>query len=112
MPWPAGSISYKDNKWASPSTYVQCAIALIVVTTYFVFNFGRGHRVTVPFHGNNELDMESLKKRWMTDSINLMQEGYKKVKHKDPSCILDLTNFDIYSFRIVHSKSGQLKATR
>lgn len=90
--WPAGLSNYTYIELATYLTYLLYAIAPVLIIIYLVSSFGPGwHRVAVPIYGHNSFDIESPKKRWMTDSISLMQEGYNKVRHHFFLSILDMT---------------------
>jgi hypothetical protein len=72
--------TFTHNKYDEQSIYYFASvIALVIVTIYSKVHFDRKKLVAVPIYGQNELDKDAPKRRWMTDSINLMQEGYNKV---------------------------------
>lgn len=50
--------------------------------------------LTVPLYGLDENDKDAPKKRWMRDSINLVQEGYQKVwRFPSPSLPYQMGNY-------------------
>jgi hypothetical protein len=56
--------------------YFTSAIALIIVSAAW---FIPRKSLDIPFYGLDENDKDAPKQRWMRDSINLLQEGYRKV---------------------------------
>jgi hypothetical protein len=58
--------------------YCTSAIALVVASSLVAW-FNQKKYLAIPFHGLDENDEDAPRKRWMWDSINLLQEGYRKV---------------------------------
>jgi len=71
-----------------PTTYFLPAffiITLILVSAYRL----KEKKLNIPFFGNGDGNPDAARKRWMSDSINLLSEGYTKVSHHSPSAVLD-----------------------
>lgn len=62
------------------SYYLTSFIILLLVPVLYFMNLKSQKPIDLPFHGLDDNDSEAPKKRWMTDSINLLREGYAKVR--------------------------------
>jgi hypothetical protein len=62
----------------APSLYIGSAVTIFIVT--FLYFFCRNeHKLSIPIYKGGDGNAETLKKRWMFDAINLLNEGYAKV---------------------------------
>lgn len=59
-------------------------IFLIIVSSYIATLVNQRRPLTIHFYGLDENDKDAPKKRRMGDSINLLQEGYRKVIASSP----------------------------
>lgn len=92
--------------------YLASTVFLIILSARFAVWVRDRRPLVVPFYGLNRTDKDAPKKRWMRDSINLLQEGYRKVIYF-PACSetsQELTAITS-SFKISHFKSGLRKET-
>jgi hypothetical protein len=60
----------------TPSLYIGSAVA---IATFLYFFCRNESKISSPIYKGGDSNVETLKKRWMFDAINLLNEGYAKV---------------------------------
>lgn len=63
----------------APVPFYTTSFILILVSILSAVGLSGSKKVNVPFYGQDPNDFEAPKKRWMSDALNLLQEGYNKV---------------------------------
>ena len=67
--------------------YFLSTIFIVVFSSRLAAWLNPRRSLTVPFYGLDENDKNAPEKRWMRDSINLVQEGYRKVPTPPHLCL-------------------------
>lgn len=76
-PWVSSLMSFQYDEQAP--YYFTLALVLVILVIFSTFQFSGKKRIALPIYPEGP-NREDAKKRWLTDSINLLQEGYKKVR--------------------------------
>jgi hypothetical protein len=71
-----------------PSSLIVPALILIGITIWWSSLFNR-RKLSVPFFGDEGGNVARAQQRWMTDSMNLLREGFSKVLEPADKFMLD-----------------------
>jgi hypothetical protein len=71
-----------------PSSLIVPALILIGITIWWSSLFNR-RKLSVPFFGGEGGNVARAQQRWMTDSMNLLREGFSKVLEPADKFMLD-----------------------
>jgi len=61
-----------------PLAYIAPAMLLLAITIFSTSRVNK-RQLTVPFFGNEDGNPVAMQKRWITDSMNFLREGFVKV---------------------------------
>jgi hypothetical protein len=83
-PWFSDLMSYLYNE--QTPYYFTSEPVLVIVNIFSTFHFSGQKRIALPIYPEDPHNREDAKKRWHTDSIKLLQEGYNRVGSSMYSC--------------------------
>lgn len=59
--------------------YSAVTVVLSIIASLAISWSSQTQRLDIPFYGQDDKDQAAPRKRWMTDCLNLIREGYGKV---------------------------------